>query len=50
VLAGDVIVELSGRAVSSVADLEAIAKRRPAGQPTSMTVSRGAERLTLIVP
>src|ERR1700726_3955330 len=37
---GDVIVELWGRPVASVTDLEQIAARRPAG-PTSMTVERG---------
>jgi S1-C subfamily serine protease len=46
---GDTIVELSGRAVSSVADLEQIAARRPPGQPTSLTVLRGGERVTLIL-
>jgi S1-C subfamily serine protease len=45
----DVIVELSGRPVSSVADLEQIAARRVPGQPTSLTVRRGAERKTLIL-
>ena len=46
---GDVVVELSGRPVSSVADLEQIAARRVAGQPTSLMVMRGDERVTLIV-
>jgi S1-C subfamily serine protease len=46
---GDVVVELSGRAVSSVADLEQIAAKRPPGQPTSLTVQRGNERVTLIL-
>jgi glutaredoxin 3 len=46
---GDVIVELSGRPVSGVADLEQISARRPMGQPTSMTVERAGERKTLIV-
>ncbi len=46
---GDVIVELSGRAVSSVEDLEQIAAKRPSGQPTSMAVKRGDERLTIIL-
>ena len=50
VLVGDVIEELSGRPVRTVADLEQIAGRRAAGQPTSMTVLRGAERKTLIIP
>jgi S1-C subfamily serine protease len=45
----DVIVELSGRPVSSVADLEQIAARRTAGEPTSLTVRRGGERKTLIL-
>jgi S1-C subfamily serine protease len=49
ILAGDVVEELSGRPVKSVADLEQIASRRPAGQPTSMTVRRGDERKTLIL-
>src|SRR4030088_2988360 len=43
-LAGDVIEELSGRPVSSVADLEQIAARRIPGQPTSLTVRRGGAR------
>jgi S1-C subfamily serine protease len=47
--AADVIVELSGRPVSSVADLEQIAARRPIGQPTSVTVRRGGENKTLIL-
>jgi S1-C subfamily serine protease len=47
--AGDTVVELSGRPVSSVADLEQVASRRPAGQPTSVTVLRGDERVTLIL-
>jgi S1-C subfamily serine protease len=47
---GDVVVELSGRPVGSVADLEQIAARRPAGTPTSMTVERAGERTTLILP
>ena len=45
----DVIVELSGRPVTSVADLEQIAAKHTPGQPTSMTVRRGAERTTLIL-
>jgi glutaredoxin 3 len=49
VQAGDVVVELSGRPIASVADLEQVAARRPVGQPTSMTVQRGGERTTLIV-
>jgi S1-C subfamily serine protease len=46
---GDTIVELSGRAVASVADLEQIAAKRPAGQPTSMTILRDGELRTLIL-
>ena len=46
---GDVIIELSGRAVSSVSDLEQIASKRPPGQPTSMTVRRAGETKTLIL-
>jgi S1-C subfamily serine protease len=46
---GDTIIELSGRAVSSVSDLEQIAARRPSGQPTSLTVRRGGELHTLIL-
>jgi S1-C subfamily serine protease len=45
---GDTIVELSGRPVSSVSDLEQIATRRPPG-PTSMTVRRNGELRTLIL-
>ena len=48
-LVGDVIVELSGRAVSSVSDLEQIASKRPPGQPTSMMVRRAGALQTLIV-
>ncbi len=46
---GDVVVELSGRAVSSVADLEQIAARRAPNQPTSLMVLRKGERTTLIL-
>jgi S1-C subfamily serine protease len=49
VQAGDIVVELSGRPVASVADLEQIAARRVPGQPTSLTVMRGPERVTLIL-
>ncbi len=49
VLAGDVIVELSGRPVSSVADLEQIAAKRAAGQLTSLMVRRDGEHKTLIL-
>jgi len=50
VLPGDVVDELSGAPVRSVADLEQIAGRRRAGQPTSISVRRGGQRLTLIIP
>lgn len=46
---GDTIVEFSGRAVNSAADLEQIASRRTPGQPTSLTVRRGEQRHTLIL-
>jgi S1-C subfamily serine protease len=46
---GDTIVELSGRPVSSVSDLEQIAARRPPGQPTSLMVRRNGELRTLIL-
>jgi serine protease Do len=46
---GDTIVEFSGQPISSVADLEQVAARRPPGQPTSLTVMRAGERLTLIL-
>jgi S1-C subfamily serine protease len=46
---GDVILELSGRAVSGVADLEQIAARRPPGQPTSLTIQRNGQTRTLIL-
>ena len=46
---GDTIIELSGRTVSSVADLEQIAAKRPAGQPTSLMVRRKDEVKTLIL-
>jgi S1-C subfamily serine protease len=49
VLPGDVVVEFSGRPVTSVADLEQIASRRVAGQPTSLMVRRGDEQTTLIL-
>jgi S1-C subfamily serine protease len=49
VLVGDTVVELSGRPISSVADLEQIAARRPSAQPTSLTVLRGTDRVTLIL-
>jgi S1-C subfamily serine protease len=46
---GDVVEELSGRAVTSAADLERIAQLRVPGQPTSIMVRRGQERKTLIL-
>jgi S1-C subfamily serine protease len=46
---GDTIIEFSGRAVSSVSDLEQIAARRPPGQPTSLTIKRNGETKTLIL-
>jgi S1-C subfamily serine protease len=46
---GDTIVELSGRPVISVQDLEQIAAKRPAGQPTSVTIIRDGERQTVIL-
>jgi len=46
---GDTIIELSGRAVSCVGDLEQIAARRTPGQPTSLMVKRNGELTTLIV-
>jgi S1-C subfamily serine protease len=46
---GDVIEELSGRPVSSAADLEDIASRRIPGQPTSLMLRRAGERQTLIL-
>lgn len=46
---GDVIEELSGRPVSSAADLEQIARLRVAGQPTSLMLRRDGERQTLIL-
>src|SRR5947209_16678318 len=47
---GDVIDEISGAPVCSAADLERLAGQRRLGQPTSLSLRRGAERLTLIVP
>ena len=49
VLVGDTIVELSGRAISSVQDLEQVASKRPPGQPTSMMILRDGETRTLIL-
>jgi S1-C subfamily serine protease len=48
--AGDVVEELSGIAVRSVTELERIAAQRQPGQPTSIQVRRGQERLTFILP
>jgi S1-C subfamily serine protease len=50
VQAEDVVVELSGMPVQNAADLERIGGQRKPGQPTSITVRRGGERRTLIVP
>ena len=50
VQAGDVVVELSGAPVENAADVERIAVQRRPGQPTSITVRRNGERLTLILP
>jgi S1-C subfamily serine protease len=47
---GDVVVELSGAPVGNAADLERIAGQRRPGQPTSITVRRGGERRTFILP
>jgi S1-C subfamily serine protease len=49
VLEGDTIVELSGRAITSVRDLEQVAAARPPGQPTSMMIVRDGETHTLIL-
>jgi S1-C subfamily serine protease len=46
---GDVVVELSGRAIASAAELEQIAARRAPGQPTSLMVRRNGAHTTLIV-
>ena len=47
---GDVVDELSGAPVRNAADLERIAAARRPGQPTSITLRRGGERRTLILP
>ena len=47
---GDVVVEMSGRPVTSAADLEQIARRRAPGMPTSIVVMRDSDRQTLILP
>jgi serine protease Do len=46
---GDTIIELSGRPVSSVADLEEIASHRPPGVATSLMVRRNGGTQTLIL-
>jgi len=46
---GDVVVELSGRPISSVSDLEQVAAKRTPNQPTSLMVLRNGERTTLIL-
>ena len=46
---GDTIVELSGRPVSSVSDLEQIASRRTPGQPTSVMLRRNGEMKTFVL-
>ena len=46
---GDVVVELSGRPVNNVADLERIAALRVPGAPTSAVVVRAGDRQTLIL-
>jgi len=50
VKAGDVVDELSRAPVENAARLERIAAQRRPGQPTSVSVRRGGERRTLIVP
>lgn len=47
--AGDVVVELSGRAVQSADDLEQIATGWSGAAPTSITVLRDGDRRTLIL-
>lgn len=47
---GDVVLEMSGHAVASAADLERVAAQRHAEQPTSLVVQRDGTPLTLIVP
>ncbi len=46
---GDVIVEMSGRAVTTAADLERIAAQRAPGAPTSLVIVRNGDRQTLIL-
>jgi glutaredoxin 3 len=50
VRAGDVIDELSGAPVQDALELERIAAQRRPGQPTSVSLRRGSERHTLILP
>ena len=50
VQAGDVVDEMSGAPIRNAADLERLAAQRRPGQPTSISVRRGTERRTLIVP
>jgi glutaredoxin 3 len=47
--AGDVVVELSGKAVQSADDLEQIATNWSGAAPTSITVLRDGDRRTLIL-
>jgi S1-C subfamily serine protease len=47
--AGDVVIELSGVPVNTVADLEQVAGRWSRDRPTSMTIQRDGERKTLIL-
>ncbi len=47
---GDVVEEMSGRAIGSAADLEKIAALRAPGQPTSIMIRRGEERRPFILP
>lgn len=50
VQADDVVIELSGRPVTTVADLERVAALRTPGMPTSLTLLRQGERKTVILP
>ena len=45
---GDIVDELSGAPVKSAADLERIAGQRRPGQPTSISIRRAGQRLTLM--
>jgi S1-C subfamily serine protease len=49
-LVGDVVDELSGVPVQNVGDLERVAAQRRPGQANSISVRRGGERRTLILP